>query len=50
LGAVEQGDEETYVYAEQLCHPTTLERFRQDLSPWLNWEHVEIFRKSLVRV
>ena len=49
LGAVEQSQEETYVYAEQLCDASTLSSFRGDL-PRLREADVAVFRQSLVRL
>ena len=49
LGAVEQSQEETFVYAEQLCDASTLSSFRGDL-PRLREADVAVFRESLVRL
>jgi hypothetical protein len=49
LGAVEQSQEEAYVYAEQLCDASTLSSFRGDL-PRLREADVAVFRESLVRL
>lgn len=49
LGAVEQSEEETYVYAEQLCDAATLAAFRRDL-PRLREADVAIYRQHLARL
>jgi hypothetical protein len=48
LGATVFTEEETYVYAEQLCDAATLSAFRRDL-PRLREADVAVFRGSSAR-